>query len=258
MLAGPVLIANSTFSWNRGHGIAVDNTTDGRVFINSTRIENNYGDGVWYRQKIGSNLLNHGLRERRDYANFAFAEEKPRADICREHTLPISSTHLVVCDATEEKNACALERMRIPIVDGTYPQTVSLRAGVTPLFLALEHHQEGNTAGYVVGDVDVLFRVHASVTDKAFYGLNITNSIINGNIGNGVFSKDIRERTALSNVTVNLNQGLAGFLVKELHSITTTLCLSLPCIKRSYSRDDLLITYFIYQLLLLAISGVES
>ncbi|KIH52296.1 hypothetical protein ANCDUO_17603, partial [Ancylostoma duodenale] len=88
--SGPILIANSTFSWNRGHGIMVDNTTDGRVFINMTRIENNYGDGVWYRQKTGSNLLTHGIseRNRRDFAEFTFAEEKPRADICRQHSLP--------------------------------------------------------------------------------------------------------------------------------------------------------------------------
>ncbi|PIO74911.1 hypothetical protein TELCIR_03075 [Teladorsagia circumcincta] len=84
--SGPVLIANSTFSWNRGHGIMVDNTTDGRVFINSTRVENNFGDGIWYRQKTGSNLLTHGIRTQRDVG--VFAEEKPRADICRQHSLP--------------------------------------------------------------------------------------------------------------------------------------------------------------------------
>ncbi|PIO60478.1 hypothetical protein TELCIR_18023 [Teladorsagia circumcincta] len=84
--SGPVLIANSTFSWNRGHGIMVDNTTDGRVFINSTRVENNFGDGIWYRQKTGSNLLTHGIRTQRDLG--VFAEEKPRADICRQHSLP--------------------------------------------------------------------------------------------------------------------------------------------------------------------------
>ncbi|VDO43648.1 unnamed protein product [Haemonchus placei] len=266
--SGPVLIANSTFSWNRGHGIIVDNTTDGRVFINMTRIENNFGDGIWYRQKTGSNLLTHGIRSRRDLG--VFAEEKPRADICRQHSLPsqyffphllmarldngtlydptsppscwiaislpprlaytfslqfvnvrnfnppgTSTTNLVVCDATQERNACALERLRIPILDGIYPQTISLRSGATPLFLALEYQQEGNVAGYIIGDVEVLFKVHASVTDKAFYGLNVTNSIINGNTGNGIFGHDIRERTALSNVTLNSNQGLAGFLIKD-------------------------------------------
>ncbi|KAK6037128.1 hypothetical protein COOONC_25367 [Cooperia oncophora] len=64
----------------------VDNTTDGRVFINMTRIENNFGDGIWYRQKTGSNLLTHGIRTQRDLG--VFAEEKPRADICRQHSLP--------------------------------------------------------------------------------------------------------------------------------------------------------------------------
>lgn len=64
--SGPVLIANSTFSFNRGHGIAVDNTTDGRVFVNFTRIEGNWGDGVWYKQKIGTNLLAHGISELSD------------------------------------------------------------------------------------------------------------------------------------------------------------------------------------------------
>ncbi|KAJ1365163.1 hypothetical protein KIN20_025393 [Parelaphostrongylus tenuis] len=266
--SGPVLIANSTFSWNRGHGIVVDNTTDGRVFINMTLVANNYGDGVWYRQKTGSSLLEDGTRIKRELG--FLAEEKPRADICRQHSLPaqfffphllvarlhngtlydpmkppscwiaislpprlaytyslqfvnvrnlnpssISSTYLVVCDATQERNACALERFRIPILNGIYPQTVSLRSGVNPLFVSLEHQQEGNNAGYVIGDVEVLFKVHASVTEKAFYGLNITNSIINSNIGNGIFSRDIRERTALSNVTLNRNQGIAGFLVKD-------------------------------------------
>ena len=49
--AGPILLANSTVARNRGHGIAVDNTTDGRFFVNMTRIADNYGDGIWYRQK---------------------------------------------------------------------------------------------------------------------------------------------------------------------------------------------------------------
>ncbi|KAE9417892.1 hypothetical protein Angca_003498, partial [Angiostrongylus cantonensis] len=178
--SGPVLIANSTFSWNRGHGIVVDNTTDGRVFINMTRVENNYGDGVWYRQKTGLSLLQEETRTKRDMG--FLAEEKPRADICRQHSLPaqfffphllvarlrngtlydplkpppcwiaillpprlaytyslqflnvrnlnpssISSASLVVCDASQERNACALERFRIPILNGIYPQTVSLR-----------------------------------------------------------------------------------------------------------------------------------
>ncbi|KJH48098.1 scavenger receptor cysteine-rich domain protein [Dictyocaulus viviparus] len=187
---GPVMIANSTFSWNRGHGIVVDNTTDGRVFINMTRIENNYGDGIWYRQKIGSNLLNDGISIEHNLG--VLAQETPRADICIQHSLPpqlffphllkahihngtlyssvnpppcwivsscdieyyfaislpshlaytysvqfvhvrnmnpsgSSSTYLVICDATKEKNGCGLERLRIPIVNRIYPQTVSLK-----------------------------------------------------------------------------------------------------------------------------------
>lgn len=48
---GPILIANSTIKNNRGHGIAVDNTLDARFFLNQSLIEQNFGDGIWYRQK---------------------------------------------------------------------------------------------------------------------------------------------------------------------------------------------------------------
>lgn len=56
--SGPIIIANSTIAKNRGHGVAVDNTTDGRVFINMTNIHGNYGDGIWYKQRMsGANLV---------------------------------------------------------------------------------------------------------------------------------------------------------------------------------------------------------
>lgn len=50
---------------------------------------------------------------------------------------------------------------------------------------------------------------------KAIYGLNITNSHINNNTGNGILAMNVRDRTALSNVNVDGNQGLAGFLVRD-------------------------------------------
>lgn len=49
--AGPILLANSTIIKNRGHGIAVDNTLDGRFFLNQSIVQQNLGDGIWYRQK---------------------------------------------------------------------------------------------------------------------------------------------------------------------------------------------------------------
>ena len=48
---GPIILANSTVAFNRGHGIAIIDTLDGRVFINQTRVDGNHGDGVWYRQR---------------------------------------------------------------------------------------------------------------------------------------------------------------------------------------------------------------
>jgi len=68
---------------------------------------------------------------------------------------------------------------------------------------------------FVAGDVDVLFKIQASVTDKAFYGLNITNSVLLNNTGNGIQAMNIRDRTALCNVSVEGNQGLAGLLVRD-------------------------------------------
>lgn len=51
---GPVLVANSTISHNRGHGIVLHNTTDPRLFVNQTRIEHNYGSGIYYKQRFTS------------------------------------------------------------------------------------------------------------------------------------------------------------------------------------------------------------
>lgn len=45
---GPVDLTNSTIEHNRGHGLVVFNTSDGRVFINETRLQFNWGDGIQY------------------------------------------------------------------------------------------------------------------------------------------------------------------------------------------------------------------
>ncbi len=38
-----------------------------------------------------------------------------------------SGTALVICDANPDLNACAFERYRIPIADGIFPQSLSIR-----------------------------------------------------------------------------------------------------------------------------------
>uniref|UniRef100_A0A914XIM2 SRCR domain-containing protein n=1 Tax=Plectus sambesii TaxID=2011161 RepID=A0A914XIM2_9BILA len=90
---GPILIANSTIIYNRGHGIVVENTTDGRVFINETAVESNYGDGVWYRHKGGNQLqlilqsLSSDSTKWKRQTSY-YEEERPRVEICRKHELP--------------------------------------------------------------------------------------------------------------------------------------------------------------------------
>uniref|UniRef100_A0A914QNN1 Right handed beta helix domain-containing protein n=1 Tax=Panagrolaimus davidi TaxID=227884 RepID=A0A914QNN1_9BILA len=84
---GPILIANSSITYNRGHGIAIDNTTDGRVFINMTVVQGNYGDGIWYKQRqSGINLYKSigNLRDKRQSSSY-YEEEQPRIDMCLEH-----------------------------------------------------------------------------------------------------------------------------------------------------------------------------
>jgi hypothetical protein len=68
---------------------------------------------------------------------------------------------------------------------------------------------------FVAGDVDLLLKIQASVTDKSFYGLNITNSVVLNNTGNGIQAMNVRDRTALCNVSVEGNQGIAGMLVRD-------------------------------------------
>ncbi|CAD5226291.1 unnamed protein product [Bursaphelenchus okinawaensis] len=84
-----------------------------------------------------------------------------------------------------------------------------------PIYIALEHSLGPINNGHVFGDIDVLFRVHASVEHKAFYGLNVTNSIVSNNTQNGISAKDITDRLALTNVTVDGNQGYAGLYIKS-------------------------------------------
>ncbi|CAI2352995.1 unnamed protein product [Caenorhabditis sp. 36 PRJEB53466] len=284
--SGPALIANSTFSFNRGHGIFVVNTTDGRVFVNNSRIEGNWGDGIWYKQKTGVNLINYGMRERRSIG--LLEEQKPRIDLCAEHRVsdehffphltavhlknrtfldptqppicwmtvslpprlpytysiqwlhirdrnpPTARTTLILCDSNNpDENACSTPRFRIPIRDSVYPQSISLKSSGKPLYVALEHILDGEQAGYVQGTYIYCstsmrrfwviqgiggkwkMKEEFACLDKAYYGLNVTNCIIEKNTGNGVFANEIRERTALTNVTLDENQGYAGLLVRD-------------------------------------------
>uniref|UniRef100_A0A183C0J1 SRCR domain-containing protein n=1 Tax=Globodera pallida TaxID=36090 RepID=A0A183C0J1_GLOPA len=288
---GPILIANSTFSHNRGHGIVIESTADGRAFINQTRIEANYGDGISYRQmhdglSATQNLLGLeigvplSIEEAKSARNSAARHigDRPRVDMCQPSAqLPhnIFFPHLVVAELRNgtllssdpllmpficslnvalpsrlpyvytiqfinvrnqhhligqfetqsffvicNGNAsvptlCQTERYRVPILDGVLPQSVSLNSNGQPIFLGLEYRPKSDSSNTVSADVTVLFRLHASVDHKAFYGLNVTNSAVLNNTGNGIKASQIRDRFALHNVSVEGNQGLAGLLVRD-------------------------------------------
>uniref|UniRef100_A0AC35U2L2 Beta_helix domain-containing protein n=1 Tax=Rhabditophanes sp. KR3021 TaxID=114890 RepID=A0AC35U2L2_9BILA len=270
--SGPIAITNSTIDFNRGHGIAVDNTTDGRLFVNSTIINNNFGDGIWYKQRRGGIQLVKTLPNDRTKRQVSyFEEESDRIDICKVHALspdhyfphliklnlkngtyydsnlpPLcwmtfqlpprlsytytlqfidiinkngpqleSKTTLQICDGVSKENKCRSERYSIPIYHHVYPQSITLKSNSQPIYMALNHDLGPYTNGKVGGDIELRFKVHASVLDKGIYGLNVTNSFINNNTGCGVRAMEIRDRTCLSNVTIEQNEGLAGFLVKD-------------------------------------------
>ncbi|CEF63163.1 SRCR domain and Parallel beta-helix repeat and Pectin lyase fold/virulence factor domain and Pectin lyase fold domain and C-type lectin-like domain and C-type lectin fold domain and SRCR-like domain-containing protein [Strongyloides ratti] len=270
--SGPIFITNSTIEYNRGHGIAVDNTTDGRLFVNSTIIQNNYGDGIWYKQKRGGIQLIQKLNNNRFKRQISFFEEEnDRIDMCKTHILPSnqffphlirlhlqngtfyniddpplcwmslslpsrlsytytiqfidiinrnnddieSKTNLIICDGNENENLCRNERYNIPIYNGIFPQSISLKSHSQPIYIALLHKTSPLYNGKVVGDIEIRFKIHASVLDKGIYGLNVTNSLIFNNTGCGIRAMEIRDRTCLSNVTINNNEGLAGFLIKD-------------------------------------------
>uniref|UniRef100_A0A1I7S6R3 SRCR domain-containing protein n=3 Tax=Bursaphelenchus xylophilus TaxID=6326 RepID=A0A1I7S6R3_BURXY len=90
---GPIILANSTVADNRGHGLVIENTTDGRLFVNWTLISGNYGDGIWYRQRYGGASLvrQPGMpgRYKRELTSSPHLHlmniEKPRAEICESH-----------------------------------------------------------------------------------------------------------------------------------------------------------------------------
>lgn len=69
--AGPIIIANTTVTDNRGHGLVIENTTDGRMFVNYTLISGNYGDGIWYRQQfLGDGMVHFGSSGRKSVHRF--------------------------------------------------------------------------------------------------------------------------------------------------------------------------------------------
>uniref|UniRef100_A0A915M244 SRCR domain-containing protein n=1 Tax=Meloidogyne javanica TaxID=6303 RepID=A0A915M244_MELJA len=304
---GPIILANSTVALNRGHGIAIIDTLDGRVFINQTRIDGNHGDGIWYRQRhvalstsehflgigIGSRAkdLERGgsssntphLNQGRKYFSF---REKPRLEMCSGiHQLPKdfffphlilahlqngtsvpdrslqpkicwlnvalpdrlpyaytiqfldvinrhslnsdAQTVFVVCDGNSTfPMLCQFERYRLPLLNGILPQSISLNSNGNPMLIGIEYipqqqeyiNKDGISTmspNVVAADVEVLFRIHATVNLKAFYGLNITNSFVRNNTGNGIQALAIHDRLALHNVSVDGNQGIAGLLVRD-------------------------------------------
>ena len=105
-------------------------------------------------------------------------------------------------------------RYRIPIYDGKFPQSVSLRSSGNPIYIALDHELGPASTGRVDGDIELDFKIHATATHQAFYGLNVTHSVVINNTGDGIEAQMIRDRTALWNVTVESNEGI-GFYVKD-------------------------------------------
>ncbi|CAK5083642.1 unnamed protein product [Meloidogyne enterolobii] len=304
---GPIILANSTVTLNRGHGIVIIDTLDGRVFVNQTKIDGNHGDGIWYRQRhvalstsehflgigIGSRAkdLERGgsssntphLNQGRKYFSF---REKPRLEMCSGiHQLPkdlffphLILTHLqngtsvpdrslqpkicwlnvalpdrlpyaytiqfldvinrhsfnsdaqtifVVCDGNSTfPMLCQFERYRLPLLNGILPQSISLNSNGNPMLIGIEYipqqqeyiNKDGisiTSPNVVAADVEILFRIHATVNLKAFYGLNITNSFVRNNTGNGIQALAIHDRLALHNVSVDGNQGIAGLLIRD-------------------------------------------
>ncbi|KAI6213056.1 hypothetical protein M3Y94_00104200 [Aphelenchoides besseyi] len=268
--AGPIIIANSTITGNRGHGLVVENTTDGRLFVNYTILSENLGDGIWYRQQfLGEGIVNFGTPGRYKRQSTFYEMEKPRIDICETHFVPdnlyfphVIKAHLqngtapdllqpvtcwvtlklppqleyvytlqflsvsnrnldqlnsrsdfIVCDGNSSfPHVCQIERFRIPIRNGVLPQSVVVESTGNPIYVALQHELGPVTNGYIYGDVDVLFRVHATVPHKSFYGLNVTNSDISNNSMSGIEAINIRDRFALTNMTINNNERM-GVLI---------------------------------------------
>ncbi|KAL3080364.1 hypothetical protein niasHT_038404 [Heterodera trifolii] len=277
---GPILIANSTISHNRGHGIVIESTLDGRAFVNQSRIEH---DGLSSTQnRLGLEIgIPLSVLDKKMALSSAIVHngDRPRVDLCqpsaelprniffphllisglkngtllppdpllnpficalnvalpsrlpyvytiqfinvRNHHQLIGDfetrTFFVICDGNSTiPTVCQTERFRVPILDGVLPQSVSLNSNGRPIFLGIEYSRtKSDSLNAVSADVKVLFRLHASVDHKAFYGLNITNSAILNNTGNGIKASQIRDRFALHNVSVEGNQGLAGLLVQD-------------------------------------------
>ncbi|VDN08455.1 unnamed protein product [Thelazia callipaeda] len=125
-----------------------------------------------------------------------------------------SKTYLIICNANINQNDCGSVKYRIPILDHILPQTISISNSGQPIYFSLEHSING-LSGRVAGDIHVIFRIHVSPTGKAFYGLNITNSVTANNTGNGILIREVRERTTFTNITVVGNEGQAGILVNN-------------------------------------------
>uniref|UniRef100_A0A5S6Q4A9 SRCR domain-containing protein n=1 Tax=Trichuris muris TaxID=70415 RepID=A0A5S6Q4A9_TRIMR len=262
---GPVEITNSTISFNRGHGIVVENTTDGRLFINETRVEFNFGDGIQLRP-----LLSLSYRPVVDEAFgrdsvIYYEPEIPEVDICATHVLnpsrrsfprilsaeitnasrlpsaeyqwpcylnldfgrrlPITYTiqflemtsqvgddlptslYLYICEYKKLNDLCKFPRYKIPVRNGLVLPSVDARNSGGSLWIGLKYDDQNVTTHRASR---LIMKVHSSIDNLVFYGLNVSNSRICNNGGSGIYVRGARDRTALNNVTVSGNQHTAG------------------------------------------------
>uniref|UniRef100_A0A915K0I4 SRCR domain-containing protein n=1 Tax=Romanomermis culicivorax TaxID=13658 RepID=A0A915K0I4_ROMCU len=192
--SAPVEITNCSISFNRGHGIVVENTTDGRLFVNETSVLFNYGNGIQYEPKTG--LKYYSSKSNIAHAYFIQHEfDRPEIDACGvflpkdrlSYSFMVQFLEISVSKATPSKtfiyicadvpeNCAHSYQYKIPIFDGIMPPSIE--------------------ATYI------------SVTNNNHlpYSLNISNSIVRENVGHGLLSKNSRDRIILNNVTVSNNQ----------------------------------------------------
>ncbi|CDW52478.1 Deleted in malignant brain tumors 1 protein [Trichuris trichiura] len=238
---GPVEITNSTISYNRGHGVVVENTTDGRLFINETRIEFNFGDGIQFRPLLGLSY--------RPVVDEAFGRDSiiyyepeiPEIDICTAHVLNPArksfprivsaqltntsglttagdqwpcylvtiddSLYLYVCEYKRLNDLCKFPRYKIPVRNGLLLPSINARNLGGNLWIGLKYEDLNTT---VRRESRVVMKIHSSIDNFVFYGLNVSNSRVCNNGGSGIYLQDVRDRTALNNVTISGNQHTAG------------------------------------------------
>lgn len=240
-ITGPIHIANSTIHKGRGHGIFIK-TAVGMTLINTTRVTENWGDGVKF---YISNLTIHDFRKNFTYkSGFCFQADNPsQAYPIFQHLDAVSisgeklpglfctrqfytlvgkkvSVHFLIMERDPEASGKLTIRDshsegkilgEFPVSNGSFPQSVRTDSRV--MFIRFDYSLP--STGCKTFEPCLRFLLRFSTSEDTEDEFRMIYSTVNGNVGYGVNIQDMRSKVFINTTEVSHNQFGAGIRVYQ-------------------------------------------